>query len=166
MKRLIALLAASATCVSLVAWGSARKKSITLLRAVHADAPRGCSLETVAGNWGCTLTGSAILPTGPVLVGAVGRFTADEQGNLIGTEARSVGGGYADETLTGSWTVNPDCTGTLQVNIYESGQLVRVSVTTTVFDDNSKEVRIVQKSLALPNGTDLPVVITLEGRKQ
>jgi len=40
------------------------------------------------------------------------------------------------------------------------------SYTTTVFDDNSKEVRIVQKSLALPNGTDLPVVITLEGRKQ
>ena len=166
MKRIIAVVAASATCVSLVGWGSARKKSITLLPVVHAEAPKGCSLETVAGNWGFTLTGSAILPTGPVLVAAVGRFTADEQGKLIGTEARSVGGGYADETVTGNWTVNPYCTGTLQANIYESGQLVRVSVTTMVFDDNAKEGRMVQKSLTLPNGTELPVVIALEGRKQ
>jgi len=43
---------------------------------------------------------------------------------------------------------------------------VRTSVLTIVFDDNSKQVRMVQKSLTLPNGTQLPVVITVEGRKQ
>ena len=45
----------------------------------------------------------------------------------------------ADETVTGSWTVNPDCTGTLNVNIYESGVLVRVSVVSITFDDDSAE---------------------------
>jgi hypothetical protein len=102
----------------------------------------------------------------PVPVAAIGRIAADDNGSLIGTESRSVGGGYADETATGTWTVNPDCTGALQVNLYESGHLVRTSVTTIVFDDNSKEFRMVQKSLALPNGTEVPVIITLEGRKQ
>jgi hypothetical protein len=146
MKRIIAMLATSAAFVGLVVWGTTEKKNITSLPVVHADAPKGCSLETVAGNWGFTLTGSAILPTGPVLLAAVGRVAVDDEGNLNGTEARSVGGAYADETVTGNWTVNPDCTGTLQAKIYESGQLVRISVTSIAFDDDSKEFRMVQKS--------------------
>jgi hypothetical protein len=167
MKQIIAMLVASAAFVGLVVWGTTEKKNITSLPVVHADAPKGCSLETVAGNWGFTLTGSAILPTGPVLVAAVGAITVDDQGNLSGTEARSVGGGYADETVTGTWTVNSNCTGTLNAKIYESGQLVRISVTSIVFDDNSKQFRMVQKSLTLPDGTtELPVIITLEGKKQ
>lgn len=170
MKRNLAVLAASVACVSLVLWGTAVEKHMTALPIVHADAPKGCSTETAAGNWGFTLTGTAIFPSPngqvPVPVAAIGRIAADDNGSLIGTEARSVGGAYADETATGTWTVNPDCTGTLQVNLYESGQLARTSVTTIVFDDNSKEFRMVQKSLALPNGTEVPVIITLEGRKQ
>jgi hypothetical protein len=125
-----------------------------------------CSTATVAGTWGFTLTGVVILPSGPVPGGAIGRTVADVDGNLTGTEARNIGGGYADETFTGSWTVNPDCTGSITINIYESGQLVRTSVLTMVFDDNSKAARMVQKSLTLPDGTQLPVILTLEGRKQ
>ena len=168
MERNLAVLAASAASVSLVVWGTTVKKSTLSLRVVHADSPKSCSTESVAGNWGFTLTGTAIFPSpnGAVPVAAVGRIAADDNGNLIGTEARSVGGGYADETAAGNWTVNPDCSGTLQVNLYESGQLVPTSVTSIVFDDNSKEFRMVQKSLALPNGTEVPVIITLEGRKQ
>jgi hypothetical protein len=144
--------------------------SFAVLLAAFAPAAHAanCSLETVAGHWGFTLSGTAILPgAGPDLVAAVGEFEADEKGNGTGAEARSIGGGYADETLSGNWTVNPDdCTGTLTVHIYESGQLVRTSIASIVFDRNSKEVRMVQKSLTLPNGTQLPVVITLEGAKQ
>lgn len=143
--------------------------SFAVLLAAFAPAAHAanCSLETVAGHWGFTLSGTAILPgAGPVLVAAVGEFEADEKGNGTGAEARSIGGGYADETLSANWTVNPDCTGTLTVHIYESGQLVRTSIASIVFDRNSKEVRMVQKSLTLPNGTQLPVVITLEGAKQ
>ena len=134
-----------------------------LAPATHAAT---CSTVTVAGNWGLTLTGTLILPTGPVPGAAVGRFSADVEGNIIGAEARNVGGGYADETLTGSWTVNPDCTGTATANIYQSGQLVRISVLSIVFDENSRQVRMVQKSLTLPDGTEVPVVVTVEGKKQ
>src|ERR1700686_2697869 len=142
--------------------------SFAVLLACLAPAARAatCSTATVAGNWGLTLTGTLILPTGPVPAAAVLRATADVEGNITGTEARNVGGGYADETLTGDWTVEPDCTGTATANIYQSGQLVRVSVLTIVFDENSKQVRMVQKSLTLPDGTELPVVVTAEGKKQ
>jgi len=34
-----------------------------------------------------------------------------------------------------------------------------------VFDDLSTQVRLVQKSLTLPNSTKVPVVITVEGKK-
>jgi hypothetical protein len=130
--------------------------------AAYADK---CSTQTVAGDWAFTLTGT-IVPGG-VAVGAIARATVDESGNLTsGTEARNVGGGYADETVTGNWTVNPDCTGTLNVNIYESGVLVRVSVVSITFDDDSAELRGVQKSLTLPDNTNIPVVIMLEARKQ
>ena len=125
-----------------------------------------CSTATVAGNWGATLNGVLILPTGPVPVGAVLRATADEDGNLTGSEARSVAGGYADETLSGSWTVNADCTGAATVNFYQADQLVRISAVAIVFDDHSKELRMVQQSLTLPDGTQLPVVVTVEGKKQ
>jgi hypothetical protein len=124
-----------------------------------------CSTVTVAGNWGFTLSGTLILPSGPVPAAAVLKGTADLEGNLTGTEARNVGGSYADETFTGKWTVNPDCTGSVIVNFYEAGQLVRVSDASIVFDDNSKEVRMVQKSLTLPDGTQLPAVVTVEGKK-
>lgn len=168
MKRTISVITASASLAGLLLWAAMVKKGIPALPVVHADVLNGCSTETVAGNWGFTLTGTAVLPSpiGPVPVAAIGRVAADERGNLSGTEARSVGGGYADETAAGNWTVNPDCTGTLQVNLYESGQLVRTSVTTIAFDHNSEEFRMVQKSLTLPDGTQLPVIITLEGRKQ
>jgi hypothetical protein len=125
-----------------------------------------CSTAMVAGDWGFTLTGVVILPSGPVPGGAIGRFVADNDGNLTGTEARNIGGGYADETFTGSWTVNPDCTISFTGSFYEAEQLVRTSVLTGVFDDNAKQVRAVQKSLTLPDGTQLPVVLLLEGRKQ
>ena len=125
-----------------------------------------CSTDTVAGSWGFTLSGTALLPTGATPVAAVGVVTVDNQGNGSGKESRSVGGDSADETLTATWAVNSDCTGTLNANIYESGQLVRISVTTIAFDSNSKEFRMVQKSLTLPDGTPIPVIITLEGKKQ
>jgi len=131
------------------------------------DGSQKCSARSVAGDWGFTLSGTLILPSGAVPGAAIGRTVADKDGNLTGTEARNVGGGYGDETFAGSWTVNPDCTGTAAVNFYDqSGQLVRTSVLTMVFDDDSKEARMVQKSLTLPNGAQVPVVLILEGRKQ
>lgn len=147
--------------------GLAIALSIVLLAGVAPAAYAGtCSTSTEAGHWAATLTGVLILPSGPVPVGAVFRATADEDGKLTGTEARNVGGGYAEETLSGSWTVNEDCTGVATVNFYQAGQLVRTSVVAIVFDEHFTELRMVQESLTLPDGTQLPVVVTVQGRKQ
>lgn len=141
--------------------------SIALLASIPPNAHAAtCTVGNVAGNWAGTLTGTLLLPTGPVPIAAIVRATLKMDGTLTGTEARSVGGDYADETASGTWTVKADCTGTLIINFYQAGELVRTSVVTIVFDNEVKEVRMVQKSLTLPDGTQLPVVVTVEGRKQ
>jgi len=136
---------------------------LSLAPAVHAA--EKCSNAKAAGDWGLTLTGTLILPTGPVPGAAVARASIDAAGNITGTEARNVGGGFANETITGSWNVNSDCTATLTVIIYESGVLVRTSILSVVFVDDSSKMRAVQESLTLPDGTLIPVVITLDGNK-
>jgi len=124
-----------------------------------------CSLAGSSGQYGFTLTGVLILPTGPVTIAAVGRASLDADGNASGTESRSVGGEFADETFTGTYSVNAGCTGTATINFYESGQLVRTSVLSLVFDANQREIRMVQKSLQLPDGALLPVVVTVEAKR-
>jgi hypothetical protein len=167
MKRIHAVLLASVAFAGLVVWGKTVKKNLPSLPVVHAASPTGCSTETVAGNWGVTLSGTLILPTGLVPAAGVARGSFDAQGNLTpgATEARNVGGGFANETLTGSWTVNPDCTGTVTIHAYESGVLVRTSVLSIVFVDNLNKALMVQESLTLPDGTLVPAVITAEGER-
>jgi hypothetical protein len=126
---------------------------------------RSCSLTGTAGKYGFTLTGVVIPGAVPVPIAAVGRAALDATGNVSGTESRSVGGGFADETFTGTYTVNPDCTGTTTLAFYDSGNLVRTSVLSIVFDDHEREIRMVQKSLQLPNGAFLSVVITVEAKR-
>jgi hypothetical protein len=76
-----------------------------------------------------------------------------------------VGGGFANETLKGTWTVNSGCIGTVTAQVFQSGVLVRISVLSFVVDDNMQEIRVVQKSFTLPDGTKVPVVITFEARR-
>jgi hypothetical protein len=72
---------------------------------------------------------------------------------------------FANEILKGTVSVNPNWTGTATVMFFESGALERTSVLSLVFDVLSTHVRMVQKSLTLPDGTKLPVVVTVEGEK-
>ena len=138
-----------------------------LLTAVlgHPARANQCAQSNAAGKWGFTLTGWLILPVGAVPAAAVGQAHIDAKGNVTGTEARNVGGGYADETLTGTLTMNADCAGSMTGDFFESGQLVRSSLLSIVLDDDHKEIRMVQKSLTLPTGSTLPVVITVEARR-
>jgi hypothetical protein len=124
-----------------------------------------CSLAGSAGKYGFTLNGVVITPNGPVPIAAVGKAILDASGTVGGTEARSVGGGYADESFTGTYTVNADCTGTTTLQFFENGNLVRISVLSIVFDNNQREIRMVQKSLTLPNNVVLPAIITVEARR-
>ena len=141
------------------------KSPVTKAAVVHADGGGACSPASVAGNYGFILSGTLIFPTGGVPGAAIGRAKLGADGSVSGTEARNVGGGFANETLKGTSTVSPDCTGTATIQFFESGNLVRTSVIAIAWDDNSNEFRFVQESLILPDGTNVPVVVTGDARK-
>lgn len=125
-----------------------------------------CSNATSAGRWGFTTNGVLILPTGPVPVTAVGHFAQDLHGNMEGSQERSVGGGVAHETFTGTVTTNPDCTAKYTISVYDdSGNLVRTSVLDAVFTNGSRKARVVFESIVLPDGSSLPSVLSIEGEK-
>src|SRR5438309_12072950 len=77
-----------------------------------------CTSATAAGTFGFTTTGALILPAGPVPVAAVGLVTLELNGNITGSQDRSVGGAFAHETITGTFTINRDCAIVVIANVY------------------------------------------------
>jgi hypothetical protein len=145
---------------------------MTLVLSVAASAQasdsRHCSNATAAGVWGFTTTGT-ILPPPPseaVAVTAVGHFTQDDQGNVKGSQARSLSGSFSSETFTGTARVNSDCTAQYTITVYDSaGNVARTSVLDAVFTNNSKKAHVMFESITLPNGVSLPSVLTIDGDK-
>jgi hypothetical protein len=133
---------------------------LSLAPSLHA----ACTNATLAGTFGFTTTGVLILPSGGVPVGAVGLITFELNGNTSGSQDRSVGGAFGHETLSGSFTINSNCTVSVITNVYDtSGNLARTSTLDGVLDDNGKHVRAIFESVALPNGVNLGSVLTVEG---
>lgn len=137
---------------------------ILALMPFNAEA-RVCSTASTAGNWAYTYTGPIVLPTGSIPAASVGRYLQDSAGNVTGTQTRSVGGDTGVETILGNVTVNKDCTGIANIDVYEDGQLQRSAVLAVVYDSNGNHVRMIFQSLTLPDGTPLPVVITIDGNR-
>ena len=134
---------------------------------VRAQDFKHCSNATSAGRWGFTTNGVLLLPTGPVPVTAVGHFVQDLHGNMEGSQVRSLGGGVAHETFTGTVTTNPDCTAKYTIDVYDdSGNLVRTSVLDAVFTNGGRKARVIFESIVLPSGASLPSVLSIEGEKQ
>jgi hypothetical protein len=126
---------------------------------------KACSVTAVAGEWAYTETGS-VIPVGVAIpFAAVARYTLDAGGDLSGTATSSSGGTVANVTLKGTGTVNPDCTGTLTVGVYASGNLVRTATFDVVYVDGSREARAIIASLVLANGTIVPSVLTVDAKK-
>ncbi len=65
----------------------------------------------------------------------------------------------------GSISLNSDCTGTLNANVYQDGEPQRTAVIALVFDNNVNHGRSLFESLTLPNGTNVPVVITIDSTR-
>ena len=123
-----------------------------------------CSLARAAGKWSLTDQGT-VINIGPRA--AVGVFTLDGNGNLLnGVAASSLNGTIASETFSGTYSVNPDCTGSLDVKIYSGGTELFEITTYTAYDNDMREMRAVFTSVVTPNGTVLPTVISFEARKQ
>jgi hypothetical protein len=49
--------------------------------------------------------------------------------------------------------------------VFVNGQLQRTAVLAGTYDNNRKDARYIFQSLTLPNGTNVPVVITADAAK-
>jgi len=77
-----------------------------------------CSNLTIKGTYAYTIHGQVFLPNGFVLlIDGLARTTFDGEGNLTELDAVAANGnvtpGWASNT--GTYSVNPDCTGTITV---------------------------------------------------
>ena len=115
-----------------------------------------CSNATLKGTFAFTSTGFITAPSaqaGPFAI--VGTQTLDGNGAFTATATVSQNGNIIPVTIVGTYTVNPDCTGTF------TAQISPVDITTHLFfviDDNGKEFQAIQ--------TDPGVVVTGIGRRQ
>jgi hypothetical protein len=157
MKRHIAPRTIALACLALC-WGVA-------LAPLQAEASH-CSAEAAAGKWAYTYTGAILTPNGPLPAASVGHFVLDAAGNLTGSQTRSVAGNSGMEDIAGTVSTNKDCTGTATINVFVNGQLQRTAVLAVAYDNNMNHSRAIFQSLTLPNGTNVPVVITLDEAKQ
>lgn len=75
--------------------------------------PGACTMASISGAYGYTIGGLSFAPNGSIGVYTeTGTFTADGNGNLKGNGTYSIAT-LASHSLTGTYTVNSDCTGTL-----------------------------------------------------
>jgi hypothetical protein len=94
-----------------------------------------CSLASVAGSYGYTANGFvAVAPGSFVPVAAAGRITFDGSGHVSGTQTRVVAGSSLDETYSGTYSVNPNCTGTFTVLVEPD---TRTSTVNLVWTENT-----------------------------
>jgi hypothetical protein len=121
---------------------------------------KGCSNATLTGTFVFTASGFLVAPpqfAGPFA--GVGTQTFDGNGGTHATETVSQNGNILKVTITGTYTVNPDCTGSMTLNI--SSQNPPVSLTDHIsfaIVDSGAGFQAIQ--------TDPGVVVTGTGRKQ
>lgn len=124
-----------------------------------------CSNATGSGDWAYTYNGTVILPTGALPLASSGRFTAHQDGTFAGSQTRTIGGDVSVETISGTFSVNADCTESFNVSVYQSGVLVRTATLAVVLSNNGRNADGIFSSLTLSDGTVLPTVITVQAKK-
>jgi hypothetical protein len=72
----------------------------------------GCSVATLNGTYGQVLTGQ-VLNVGPIA--AVGVSTFDGRGHFLADQTVNLSGNLVQAHLSGTYTVNRDCTGIADV---------------------------------------------------
>ena len=116
---------------------------------------KGCSNDNLRGTFAYTSTGFIVTPkdfAGPFA--EIGTQTFDGSGGTTATATLSQNGNIVPVTMTGTYTVNPDCTGTLTVQVSPIGVTVHVYF---VIDDSGNGFQAIE--------TDPGLVITRVGRR-
>ncbi|MEO8130744.1 MAG: hypothetical protein ABJF23_24260 [Bryobacteraceae bacterium] len=118
-------------------------------------ADKGCSNATLQGTFAFTSTGFITAPAalaGPLA--EVGTQVFDGSGGTTATATLSQNGNILQVTVTGTYTVNSDCTGTFTIQVAPIGVTVHVSF---VIDDRGDGFQAIE--------TDPGLVITRVGRR-
>jgi hypothetical protein len=105
---------------------------------------RQCSNASLQGSFGFTSTGtlldSYVPPPFAGPFAEVGRQTFDGKGNTDATATLSANGNIVRVTVQGTYVVNPDCTGSLALYVFEFGITVNADF---VIDDDGAELRAI-----------------------
>ena len=102
-----------------------------------AYAREGCTNHSLRGAYGFATDGQAFGASGEFAeIAAAGRIVFDGHGNLAGRETESLNGAVTEPTFSGTYSVQPDCTGTTTIHsdlttnlrfmLVEGGQEVNV----------------------------------------
>lgn len=120
--------------------------ALVLASAGASRSGRNCTNESLEGRFGYTAAATVHAPPGsPTMVAhiaAVGRFVADGEGNITGHDVGNVNGVATPRTLTATYSVNPDCTGEVDVTFVPT---LRTSYFFVIVEDG-EQIRMVQKT--------------------
>jgi hypothetical protein len=122
-------------------------------------ADKGCSNASLNGTFVYTSTGFITAPpdlAGPVA--EVGTQTFDGKGATNATATLSQNGNISPVTITGTYKVNPDCTGTMTLQVSIPGVPVFPLHVSLVLDDSGNGFQAME--------TDIGLVITRIARRQ
>ncbi len=110
----------------------------------QAGEDKECSNATLRGSFGYTSTGTLLDAYAPPPFAGpfaeVGRQTFDGKGNTDATATLSANGNISKVTIQGTYAVNPDCTGSLTLNVSPLGVTVHAHF---VIDDDGAEFRAI-----------------------
>jgi hypothetical protein len=131
--------------------------AVSLAATALAD-DKGCSNASLYGTFAYTSTGSIATP--PAIAGPfveVGTQTFDGHGGTSAAAMSSQNGNISPLTVTGTYTVNSDCTGTMTLQVTFPGVPTFPVDVYFVVDDSGDEFQAIE--------TDSGLVITRVGRK-
>jgi hypothetical protein len=104
-------------------------------------ADKGCSYVSLMGTFSRRDTGTVLAPAAAAgSIAVVGTFTFDGNGGVTGASYSSQNGNIGHATQTGTYTVNPDCTGTITVQISPGGYSAHYNF---VIDDSGWEFQYI-----------------------
>lgn len=137
--------------------------AMAVLSIVPSANAQHCSFAGTAGKYALSDSGT-VIGIGPRA--AVALLTFNASGQVHGQVTASLNGSITQTNLSGTYTVNPDCSGATSFEEFDqTGNLVLTATVAVAWDDNMREVRFVFTSVVLANGTPLEIVINGDGRK-
>lgn len=124
---------------------------------------RQCSVAGAVGKYGFSDAGTVV---GVGARAAVGLLTFNQSGQIQGQVTASLNGNVGQTSLSGTFTVNPDCSGTTTFGEFDqNGNLLLTVSVAIVWDDNMREARFLFTSVVLPNGTSLATAVRGDAKK-